>query len=526
MSRQYVSMTRIRIEGLLAAFPKLVGSGKQHTYVETENVRYVYQPLEGLFLLLVTNKQSNILEDLDTLRLLSKLVPEYCQVALNTYEHQPLDEDTVQRYAFDLLMAFDEVITFGHKETVTLQQVRAYTEMDSHEEKLHKMIIQSKINDTKDIMKKKASEIDKTKVEKMRESGASSGKGFPGLGSISSSGGLGGFLSEDQGDGGLGMEGGMDDGYNQPALERDIMSSSRVDNKKSMMSSAPKKGMVLGKSGSTNKFLEAMKAEGELVDASVKGPAAPVAGPAAVAVPVESVSIDIEEKLMVTLKKDGGLESMEVQGTMALEVANEEEAFIRVQIATGDNKGFQFKTHPNIDKALHMRENILGLKDPNRPFPTGSPLGVLKWRMQTSDESMVPLSLNCWPSTSGDESYVSIEYESTSKFDLQNVVITVPLPPLREPPTVNQVDGDFQYDPRRSVLDWSIDLIDNTNRNGSLEFVVPATDTDGFFPIECSFGSKQTFCDVKVVGVTTIEDGTPAKYTHSTNMVVGQYAVV
>lgn len=106
----------------------------------------------------------------------------------------------------------------------------------------------------------------------MRESGASSGKGFPGLGSISSSGGLGGFLSEDQGDGGLGMEGGMDDGYNQPALERDIMSSSRVDNKKSMMSSAPKKGMVLGKSGSTNKFLEAMKAEGELVDASVKGP--------------------------------------------------------------------------------------------------------------------------------------------------------------------------------------------------------------------------------------------------------------
>ena len=46
VSRQYFEMTRIRIEGLLAAFPKLVGSGKQHTYVETENVRYVYQPLE------------------------------------------------------------------------------------------------------------------------------------------------------------------------------------------------------------------------------------------------------------------------------------------------------------------------------------------------------------------------------------------------------------------------------------------------------------------------------------------------
>lgn len=110
VSRQFIDMSRVRIEGLLAAFPKLVGSGKQHTYIETENVRYVYQPLEvrlqedvqhqlsvctqtaqsdllwhnqtssgtqALYLLLVTNKGSNILEDLETLRLLAKVVPEY-----------------------------------------------------------------------------------------------------------------------------------------------------------------------------------------------------------------------------------------------------------------------------------------------------------------------------------------------------------------------------------------------------------------------------------------------------------------
>lgn len=41
-----MEMSRIRIEGLLAAFPKLVGTGKQHTFVETENVRYLYQPME------------------------------------------------------------------------------------------------------------------------------------------------------------------------------------------------------------------------------------------------------------------------------------------------------------------------------------------------------------------------------------------------------------------------------------------------------------------------------------------------
>ena len=46
VSRQYKDVSRIRIEGLLSAFPKLVGTAQQHTYVETDAVRYVYQPVE------------------------------------------------------------------------------------------------------------------------------------------------------------------------------------------------------------------------------------------------------------------------------------------------------------------------------------------------------------------------------------------------------------------------------------------------------------------------------------------------
>ncbi len=41
VARQFVHMSRIRIEGLLAAFPKLMGTGHntQHTFIEADSVR-------------------------------------------------------------------------------------------------------------------------------------------------------------------------------------------------------------------------------------------------------------------------------------------------------------------------------------------------------------------------------------------------------------------------------------------------------------------------------------------------------
>jgi hypothetical protein len=136
----------------------------------------------------------------------------------------------------------------------------------------------------------------------MREGGGGGGKNFPGLGSISSSGGLGGFMSE--------LEGEVRDTVHQRkdrARTKRSQTHTRcadslttcashllpvqgdgvVDHAPPPMpdhhrqesgaklSAAPKKGMVLGKSsGQTNKFLDSLKAEGEIVDtAPTKGPA-------------------------------------------------------------------------------------------------------------------------------------------------------------------------------------------------------------------------------------------------------------
>ncbi|XP_052204394.1 coatomer subunit delta-like [Diospyros lotus] len=513
VSRQFVDMSRIRIEALLAAFPKLVGAGKQHTYVETENVRYVYQPIEALYLLLVTNKQSNILEDLETLRLLSKLVPEYSV---------SLDEEGICKTAFEIIFAFDEVISLGHKENVNVPQVKQYCEMESHEERLHKLVMQSKINDTKDVMKRKASEIDKIKIEKNRgEKGGFMSLQSMGSGRIDS--GFGSSMNISSSGTGFGSGSGF-------GLSTDVESfSSKSKGRPPSSATAPPKGlgMQLGKTQKTSQFLESLKAEGEVILDDVR----PSSGPSRSAAPppTDPITLSVEEKLNVTLKRDGGVSNFDVQGTLCLQLLNQDDGLIQVQVETGGNPGILFKTHPNINKELFSNENILGLKDPNRPFPAGQSgdgVGLLKWRMQGVDESVVPLTINCWPSVSGNETYVSIEYEASSMFDLQSVVISVPLPALREAPSVRQIDGEWRYDSRNSILEWSILLIDNSNRSGSMEFVVPPADSSVFFPISVRFTASNTFSDLKVVNVLPLRGGPSPKFSQRTVLTTENYQVL
>lgn len=510
VSRQFVEMSRIRIEGYLAAFPKLVGTGKQHTYVETENVRYVYQTMDALYLLLVTNKQSNILEDLDTLRLLSKLVPEYCY---------SLDEEGICKSAFELIFACDEVVSLGYKENVTVAQVKQYCEMESHEERLHKLVMQSKINETKDVMKRKANEIDKSKIEKNRgEKG-----GFMSLQSMGSGRIDGGFGSETSI---TNTGGGFGSGF---GLSTDADSFSTKSKGRPSPATAPSKGlgMQLGKSQKTNQFLESLKAEGEVIVEDVRPSTAQ--SKTTSLPPTDPVTLTVEEKLNVTLKRDGGVSSFVMQGTLSLQILPQEDGFIQVQIEKSGNPSINFKTHPNVNKELFSNENILGLKDPNRPFPTGQSgdgVGLLKWRMESTNEEFLPLTVSCWPENSHNETSVSIEYETPANIDLQNVVISVPLPALRDPPNVKQIDGDWRYNSRTSVLEWSIVLIDNSNRSGSLEFSVPPADPSTFFPISARFTASTTFSNLKVTGILPLRGGPVPKFSQRTTLVTETYQVV
>ena len=131
ISRQFRDMSRARIESLLASFPKLIPTNTQHTSVETADVRYVYQPLEDLYILLITNKASNILQDIETLHLFARVVSDLCRSA---------EQREILKNAFELLGAFDEIVSLGYREQVNLMQVRNVLEMESHEEKIQEII--------------------------------------------------------------------------------------------------------------------------------------------------------------------------------------------------------------------------------------------------------------------------------------------------------------------------------------------------------------------------------------------------
>jgi coatomer subunit delta len=135
----------------LASFPKLADSGTQHTTVEQDNVRFVYQPLDELYMVLITNCQSNILQDIDSLHLFAQVVSSICKKT---------DEREISRNAFELLSAFDELVTLGYRENVSLSQIKTFLEMESHEERIQEIIARNKELEASEERKRKAKQLE------------------------------------------------------------------------------------------------------------------------------------------------------------------------------------------------------------------------------------------------------------------------------------------------------------------------------------------------------------------------------
>jgi len=494
LSRQFVEMTRSRIEGLLSAFPKLINTGKQHTFVETESVRYVYQPIEKMYVLLITTKNSNILEDLETLRLFSRVIPEYCKT---------IDETDVQENVFNLIFAFDEIVALGYRESVNLAQIRTFTEMESHDEKLFLAVRQSQENETKVMMRKKAKELQQLKRDAMRN----------GTSARSNQASSGGFGSN-------GMRSGSAD-----------ITAQTLAPEPSVPKPTPQRStgraMKLGaKSKDVDNFVDKLIAEGQSVRSvnskSKKSDVVQVAAPSA---PVERIHVRVEEKFRISADHNGGLD-MELLGLFVLRINDPEMEKISVKSNFNELKGgLQMQTHPNVDKNSFKNGTIVSRE--NKPFPARQDLGLIKWRLKTTDEDHLPLKILCWPNDNGDGGCdVNLEYElQKDNLELVDILISIPLPSDVGSPNVSNVDGEYNHNTRKNILEWIVPVIDANNSVGNLDFTI-AGQPDDFFPVDVTFRSnKKSYTDVQIGEIELCETNAPVKYSVERVIVVDKYEI-
>lgn len=487
VARQFCEMSRIRVEGLLSAFLKLVegGKNKDHTYIETETVRYVYQPVESLFILLITNKSSNILEDLEALRLISKVVQDVCQATLT--------EELVLKNAFDLVFALDECVTFGYRESVTVSQIKTYMEMDSHEERLHDMIEQSKINEAKEIAKKKQKALLQSRIQEKLASAKEEAMGTT-VDSLKKQ--LDALQSSQAA---------------QPAETPAWAAALDKEEAPAPVALMPKKGLSLGKKPqATSEMLS------EVLGKPKKTELAAMAEPTSPAAPVnpllEPVNVAIEETVKATLMSEGGLKGeVDIQGQFVVTVVDTAKAeLVAFKLNSVDPK-YKFKVHPNLNKASHAN-NILEVKDPARGYRANVDAPLLKWRFGAADEDLAPLSLSCWPSPTADGISLVIEFElSNDSVSLKDVKFKIPVPSAASPEVISVSSGECGYDGNNECIVWSLEQVNSGDNSGTLELSA-SCDESSIFPLSVEAAREDTHLDLQILESFHMTSKDPIKF--------------
>eukprot|EP00397_Hematodinium_sp_SG-2012_P016405 GEMP01016736.1.p1 GENE.GEMP01016736.1~~GEMP01016736.1.p1 ORF type:complete len:540 (+),score=129.09 GEMP01016736.1:179-1798(+) len=496
LARQFVDMSRIRIEGILSTFPKLLDSGKDHTFIETETVRYVYQPVEQLYLVVVTNKTSIIMEDLETLKLLAKVVQETCGGKIT--------EELVVSKAFDLIFAFDEVVSFGYRENVTMAQITSYIEMDSHEEKLARMIELGKLNAANEAAKKRAGELKKMKM--------GTGKEMAGIGSAAFSGGgkSGGVASSATEE---------EQQFKQQQSVQQVMAAvplpastwgQEEDTNPSHAAKMGKKGLSLGAkkpvfeptypmglAAGVGAGMTMAQAEAPNIASYAPEEAAPV--PLAANPLKEPVSVNIEEQITANLHSEGGINGeIEVQGKFDIIVFDQKADQVCFELGDLKEGIFKYKGNPVLNKQSQAK-GLLEPKDPSKPAYAPNILKpLLKWLMKSKEEEHVPISLSCWPSPTPDGANVVLEYELTNtNVTLTDVHVRFPCPAHARANIESPDQGQAEYDNAAQQIHWYIPRIDSDDFNGTLEFTA-SCDSAQLMPFTFTAESQQLMAPVGI----------------------------
>jgi len=505
LARQFRQMQRSRVEALLASFPKLADTASQHTTVEQDNVRFVYQPLDELYMVLITNRQSNILQDISTLHLFAQVVGSICK---------SMDEREITRCAFELLSAFDEIVTLGYRENLTLSQIKTFLDMESHEERIQEIIARNKELEASEERKRKAKQLEMQRKEMSR-----AGRGNGSMGGMPRTPSYPTYTPPPA----------------APTMTDSYDSYNAAKNQTFNKPLATKKGMQLGKKKGTNTMFEQVRGElGPEAEANtpLAGVPAPSAQPVQPSVPATRGSLDrdgihvtVAEAISARLSREGAIEFFEVKGDLQLRITDPSLTQIKLDLAVGDTKNAQLNAHPKVDKAQFKNNNVIQLTDTTKGFPSNNSIQVMRWRLaaKPDDVQEPPIKFTVWTSEMSTNTYsITVEYELTGSDPLKDVTVVIPY--ATSEPSVSSFDA--VYEVSGDSLDWTIGDVDDSNPSGSFEFEAQASSESEFFPMQVRFAKSKPWVDIDVGSVSLLNMNQDVGFAKDVRSVAESYQIV
>ena len=168
-ARQFFSITRMDLEEYIVQFSRGVDSCKEITHFESEKVRYIFIPIESLYLILITTKNSNIIEDTEILKLIYRLIQDICGT---------IDSESIVSNGFEIMLGIDDIVSLGYRNSVNLGQIKQYLQMESIEEQEFKRKKREQEEKVKRELAEKGREFDKQRREKKFNNDAISSSSF------------------------------------------------------------------------------------------------------------------------------------------------------------------------------------------------------------------------------------------------------------------------------------------------------------------------------------------------------------
>lgn len=160
-ARQFQPLPRKQIEEYAVEFFKSIHIDKDSTVIEGNKNRFLYMKSNEVYIVLVTTKDSNILEDIETLKLSQRLLSDICS------SNGQITISTVLDNFYDIALGLDDLISQGIYDGSNIPYIIQCLEMDSAEEKEFKKQQEVKEKAAQEQLNIRMRELEKEKRNKV-----------------------------------------------------------------------------------------------------------------------------------------------------------------------------------------------------------------------------------------------------------------------------------------------------------------------------------------------------------------------